>query len=62
MYIENIIDDRINRLKTIKKDLEFELSELLILNKALVDTDSFFKDINDEIYLLENLKENKARI
>ena len=62
MYIENIIDDRINRLKIIKKDLEFELSELLILNKALVDTDSFFKDINDEIYLLENLKENKARI
>lgn len=62
MYIENIIDDRINRLKTIKKDLEFELSELLILNKALVDTNSFFKDINDEIYLLENLKENKARI
>ena len=62
MYIENIIDDRINRLKTIKKDLEFELSELLILNKALVDTDSFFKDINDETYLLENLKENKARI
>ena len=62
MYIKNIIDDRINRLKTIKKDLEFELSELLILNKALVDTNSFFKDINDEIYLLENLKENKARI
>ena len=51
-----IVNDEIYRLETMRKELELQLSELLILNKNLVDTEEFFSEIDEQLRYLRDIK------
>jgi len=50
------VNAEIYRLETMRKELELQLSELLILNKSLVDTEEFFSEIDEQLRDLRDIK------